>query len=173
MNFAEILEITKNRIDETFEDEQVDVIIKSAINHAYLFDLSKIDPHFETEEITIVDGKANLPTNLRFIESFNRELKPGEYRKGKVLFSPYEGDTISITYAVIPKKLEEDSDIPLLSEDLQYLLTTKACEAYFKHRKKNSLANLYRDEYEYEKEQFRMVQDDTEEAVIDVYGGDS
>lgn len=169
MTFEEILEITKNRIDETYEDEQVDVIIRSAINHAYIFDLSKLDPVFKTTVLVISDGMAKLPNNLRYIESFPRDLVKGEYRKGKYFFSPKEGEQITIKYAAIPDKLVEDDDEPTISEDLQYLLTTKACEVYFKHRKKNSLANLYREEYEYEKEKFRMVQDGIEEVVKDIY----
>lgn len=172
MTFEEILEITRNRIDETYEDAQVDNIIKNAINHAYLFDLSKIDPVFKTIEVTIQDGKAILPDDLRTIESIGREYKKGEYRKGKTFFSPSNNEKIKITYSSVPERLSNNEDVPTISEDLQYLLSTKGCEVYFQHRKKNNLAIMYKDEYDQGKMEYQLLNDEPEEAVIDYYGGE-
>lgn len=174
MNFGELLEITKNKIDETFEDEQIDIIIKDAINSAYLSDLSRIDPTFKTSVAVIVNGVARLPSNMHFIEKLDRELEAGEYIKGKSLFSPKEEEQIGITYAVIPEKLIEDEDEPTISESLQNLLITNACYEYFKHRKKNSVARLYQESYMLQKAEFEESNNSSglTESVQDVYGGD-
>ena len=42
MNFKEIIDLAYNMIDETDYDEQVEIIVKEAINEAYQ-DLAKID----------------------------------------------------------------------------------------------------------------------------------
>ena len=61
MNFRELIDLTNNTIDETDQDDQIDVIVKNAINKAYL-DLSNIDLRVTRAYVPVINGVATLPS---------------------------------------------------------------------------------------------------------------
>jgi hypothetical protein len=166
MTLLELLELTKNRIDETDPDSQIDIIVKNAINHAYLFDLSKKDKRFGKVYCPVVNGIATLPDDLLSIEGISPSLLTREKRKGNAIFSNRDV-TFEITYAKVPTPLA-DTDSPDLSNKYQYALTTYGCFAYFEYRKKVSVAEMFLNEY---KMALSDWEDDDfgEEIVNDVY----
>lgn len=146
MNFKDILDLTKNRIDELDEDEQIDIIIKNAINEAQI-EIAEIDTRFQTNYIPVINGAATLPDDLYKIEKITPELIEGEYQKGNAIFSD-RNTTFTIVYSSVPETLESDTDEPSISIKNHYLLSTYACYTYYSYKKKNNIAQIYLAEYQ-------------------------
>jgi hypothetical protein len=172
MNFKEIIDLTKNRIDETDVDEQIDSIIKNAINHSYLFDLSIKDQHVKTAYITPVNGIATLPSDILKIINISPALTKGEYRVGNVIVSNREVD-FTVIYSVVPKPMVSDTDKPSISERYHYSMSTYACAEYYNFKKKTSNAQIMADMYLNEISKLDSADDNLgEETVYDVIGGE-
>lgn len=156
MNFKQIIEITMNRINETDIDEQIDIIVKSAINHSYLHDLSTIEPSISTAYIPAINGLITLPEDFSKIIN----ISPDNIIKkiGNNLLVSKDG-IYTIMYEVTPEPLVNDEDTPLISEKLQYLLSTYACYEYFNYRKKIQVANNFLNQYLSEKEKISQTSD--------------
>ena len=73
MNFKQLLDLTYNMIDEVDEDEQIEIIVKGAINEAYR-DLAKIDKRISTAYIPVIMGTITLPDNCLQVVSTSPEL---------------------------------------------------------------------------------------------------
>lgn len=144
--FKDIVDLTKKRINETTTDEQVDTMVKEAVNHAYLYELSKLDPVITKTMCPAVNGSAVLPEDLEEIISVSPDLAYGERQLGRYLLSD-RNITFTIVYKAIPEPLVNDDDVPELQSKYFYLLSTYACYAYFTYRKKSEAANLFMSEY--------------------------
>lgn len=173
MKFSEILDQIKNIIDETDEDEQIDVIIKSAVNHAYLFDLAPLLPNIETYYIPAVQGIVELPfESVRIIKTVP-ELKSEDKKVGKNLI--VSNDTLyTITCGINYKKLVNDDDEVMIPDQFTYLLVKYACYMYFEHRKKVEVAQSFLQEYKLgldsTKEQLENELECLNEQVVDKVG---
>lgn len=168
VDFEDIYLLTLDRVDEEAGDTQVDNIIKEAINHSYINDISKCDKRFVTDTITVTSGIAELPDGCDSIEKITPALGTGEYRKGNVIFSNLADDSVySITYSPIPTGLSANADVPNCSEKYFYVMSTYACYAYFCFKKKNEVAQLYLAEYQ--NNIHETFDDNVSEGVQDYY----
>jgi hypothetical protein len=173
-NFKDIVDLTFNRIDETIPDDQITMIVKAAINHAYQSDLSKLDRRLTKAFCSVVDGVAELPDDIRTIIKITPKLEDGEYRIGNSIISDRDVE-FEILYTIAPGELVKDTDVPDISQRLWYLLSTYACYAYYSYRRKTPVAQGYMQEYEMGKSDYINESDNVEEYVQDVYktvGGD-
>lgn len=169
MKYSELIELTKNRIDELDVDEQIDLIIENAINHSYLFDLSSLDSRVSSSYIPVINGIATLPDDINKIISINPSLEYGERRVGNAILSN-RNITFTVIYTTVPTPLINDTDTPDLSEKYHYSMSTYACYEYFMHRKKNTLAQMFYDTYQRELNKLKENDDVGEEVVYDVVG---
>lgn len=167
MTFKEILDLTKNRVDETDPDAQIDLIIKEGINHSYIYDLSKLDPRLSTAYVPVANGMATLPDDLNNIVKISPSLIPGESRVGNAILSDRDV-TFTITYTVVPEPMALDNDEPDLNQKFHYMLSTAGCIEYFAFKKKTNLVEMYNGLYEKEKASL-TTSDAIEESVLDVY----
>lgn len=168
MTFKDILDITRNRIDEVDSSQQVDIIIKSAINDAYINELSKYDKRVSTANIPVINGTATLPDDIDSIESISPALIKGERRIGNVILSNRD-IVFYIAYSYIREELINDNDELDMSNKFKILLSTYACYLYFEYRKKTNIADMFLNEYNFKLS--RLVDEDNfgEEIVQDVY----
>lgn len=145
MTFKELIDLTKNRVNEVDPDEQVDLIIKSAINEAYI-EVSKRDKRLSTAYIPIINGVATLPEDIQDIELVEPELLTGDRKIGNNILTSRTG-TFKITYSALRDKLVNDNDEPDINPRFVYALSSYACYAYYLHRKKLEVANQYLNEF--------------------------
>lgn len=149
MTFKEIIDLTKNRIDTVEQgdfDEQIESIVTNAINHCYLFELSKLEPDMNKAYLPSVNGLVSLPDDIDEIISIYPELEPGERRIGKNIVTDRE-ETFELLYTMVNEPLINDNDEPNISKKYHYLLSTYACYSYFTYRKKTDIASMYLNEY--------------------------
>lgn len=165
MTFKELLDLTKNRIDETDEDTQIDSILKNAINHAYIFDLSLKDQHVKSAYITPINGVATLPSDILKVINITPGLVYGESRIGNVIVSSRDVD-FTVIYSVVPKPLVADTDKPNISEKYHYCLSTYACYQYYNFKKKSTQAQMMYQDYQQEVYKFDAVDDNFGEEVV-------
>lgn len=158
MLFKDIIELTYNIIDEVDYDEQVEIIVKEAINEAY-FDMAKIDMRLSTGYIPIIRKVATLPTDCIKIINTIPAMGDGDKVIGNAIITDKTG-TFEILYATPREALENDNDEPDLHNTLQYNLANFACYKYWLHRKKIDVANSFLQKYMMELNKFEDVMKD-------------
>lgn len=166
MNFRELIDLTNNTIDETDFDEQIETIVKNAINKAYL-DLSNIDLRVTRAYVPVINGVASIPNNCCKIVSTSPKLDSSDKIVGYSIITNKEG-VIELLYAYTREPMIEDTDEPDLNTNLQYALTTFACYKYFEHRKKIDVANSFLNNYSQEVQGFVRDLDNTPETIVEV-----
>lgn len=166
MNFKELVDLTNNTIDETDFDEQIETIVRNAINKAYL-DLSNIDLRITRAYIPVINGVANIPNNCCKVIKTTPELDKDDRIVGYSIVTPREG-VIEMLYAYTREPMIEDLDEPDLNTTLQYALTTYACYRYFEHRKKIEVANSFLNNYMQEIQSFNNDLEITPETIKEV-----
>jgi hypothetical protein len=167
MNFKEILDIARNIIDETDEDEQIDVILKSAINKAYI-DLSSVYKRLNNSYIPIVNKIATLPDDLIGIEYISPSLDSTDKRIGKNILTSKTG-TFELIYSYIREPLVNDTDEPDLDLALQYALAMYGCYKYSEYKKRDNMVQMFMQSYQNEVSNFLDRSDVQEEYIQDVY----
>jgi hypothetical protein len=168
MTFKDIVDLTKNRIDELDSSAQIDVILKSAVNDAYINELSQYDKRISTAFVPVINGTANLPEDVDTIESIAPSLTGSERRVGNTILSS-RTVTFNIVYSYIRQTLIDDTDVLDMSDKFKVLLSTYACYLYFQYRKKTSIAQMFLDEYNMKLARMFDRDNTGEEAVQDIY----
>lgn len=168
MNFRELIDLANNIIDETDYDEQIEAIVKSALNKSYL-DLSNLDKRVTRAYIPIVNGVVTIPTNCNKIISTIPKLEVYDRIIGNSIVTDKEG-VIEMLYSYTREPLVEDEDEPDLNIILQYAMVTYACYKYFEHRKKTEVANTFLNNYTQELQMFNNDLDMTPETIQEVEG---
>lgn len=166
MNFRELIDLANNIIDETDYDEQIEAIVKSALNKSYL-DLSNLDKRVTRAYIPIVNGVVTIPTNCNKIISTVPKLEVYDRVVGNSIITDKEG-VIEMLYSYTREPLVEDEDEPDLNIVLQYAMVTYACYKYFEHRKKTEVANTFLNNYTQELQMFNNDLDMTPERIQEV-----
>lgn len=158
MNFKEIIDLAYNIIDEVDYDEQVEIIVKGAINEAY-FDMAKIDMRLSTSYTPIIRKIATLPTDCIKVVEVTPALDSTDKVVGNSIITNKTG-TLEILYATPREELVNDNDEPDLHNTLIHNLANFACYKYWLHRKKIDVANAFLQKYMNEKHNFEtMVKD--------------
>lgn len=171
MTLKDIFDMTKRRIDETDTDEidtNLDNMIIDAINHSYIYELSKHDKRVTSAYIPVVNNIATLPDDIDYIEQISPALIFGERRIGNTILSARD-ITFTLIYSYIREPLSEMTDELEMSDKYKFLLSTYACYIYFQYRKKNQVADMYLNEY---LTQIRNLYEDDnlgEESINDTY----
>jgi hypothetical protein len=169
MNLRELINLTLERVGEREGNRRIDSVIKNAVNHAYLYDLSEKDKRLSTAYIPVINGLATLPEDINTIESISPSLIGGERRIGNAILS--SRDTVfTVTYSSVREPLVEDTDEPDLNQKYQYLLSTYACYEYY-NLKQDNRANMFLNEYQNELEKILNGDNTGDETIQDVYGG--
>jgi hypothetical protein len=168
-SYKDIIDLAKYRIGEIDEDEEIEYVIKNAINQSYLFDLSKIEERLSTSFISVVNGVATLPDDLNAIVEITPKLISGEYRRGNAIVSKREGTTFTLVYSIIPEPLVNDTDVPDLSSKAKYLLATYACFSFYTYKKKAQMIDVYYGEYQRGINELKIDDDNYDIVVQDVY----
>lgn len=166
--FGDIVTLTKNTINQTDEDAQIDIIVKAAINHAYMNELGKIDKRLTKAYIPIIDGMATLPDDILSIESLSPALRPGESRIGNTIFTAQEGE-FTLVYSYIRDPLVNDADEPDMNKRYFYPLALYGAYAYYKHRKKSNEEQSFYASYRQALEDLEE-DDNTPTTIKNVYG---
>lgn len=145
MTFKEILDVVYNTIDETDYDDQIEVIVKSAINEAYQ-SLCKEDVRLNRAYLPIINGLCTLPTNIINIVKTTPELAGGDRVIGNSVITDKSG-VIELLYSYVREVLINDEDEPDLHEILVNAIPHYASYKYFSHRKKGEVANIFYGNY--------------------------
>ena len=124
MNFKQILDLAYNIIDEVDEDEQIEVIVKNAVNEAYR-ELSKIDKRISTAYVPVIMGTATLPDGCLQIVQCTPELDNNDKLIGNSIITSKTG-ILELIYAIAPDDLENDEDEPELNVYLHEALSLYA-----------------------------------------------
>ena len=166
MNFKELVDLSYNTIDETDYDEQVESIVKNAINKAYL-DLSNIDKRVARTYVPIINGVATIPNNCNKIIKTTPKLTFEDKIIGGSIITDKEG-VIELLYSYTREPMIEDTDEPDLNITLQYALSTYACYKYFEYRKKMDVASGFLNNFMQEVNSFNSNMDNTPERIVEV-----
>ena len=164
MNFGEILDLAYNLIDETDYDEQVEIIVKNAINEAYA-DLCRKDKRLTIGYVPIVRGMATLPEDIISIELCTPPLSGADRRVGNAIITDKTG-VFEIMYSYTREPLVEDEDVPDLHQDLHRALAIFACYRYFMHRKKIEVAHMFLNNYDTEVFKYELNNTSNDIGVI-------
>jgi hypothetical protein len=167
MTFLEMLDICRNVTDETDQDDQIDVILKSAINEAYR-KLRVIDKRITKAYIPIIDGIATLPEDFMSLVSSTPTLTQEDIIVGRNQIVTSKTGTLTLLYSYFPDDLVADTDEPELHILLQNALTEYANYRYYQYKKKVEVANLHYSNYIANVKDFSDLSDYTEEIVRDV-----
>lgn len=145
MTLAEILEITKNLIDETDEDPQIDIIVKSSINEAYRT-LCTVDKRVTTAYIPIINGIATLPVEYISTVKISPALTGRDMYAGNTIVTDKQG-VFTLTYAYSREELQSNSDEPDLHPSLMPALYNWAAYKYWMHRKRAGVPEYFYNVY--------------------------
>lgn len=145
MNFKQILDLAYNIIDEVDEDEQIEIIVKNAVNEAYR-ELSKIDKRISTAYVPVIMGTATLPDGCLQIIQCTPQLDSNDKLIGNAIITSKTG-ILEMVYAVAPDDLEQDEDEPELNVYLHEALSLYAGYKYMLHRKKETMAQQFLNRY--------------------------
>jgi hypothetical protein len=129
-------------MNQTDADPQIDIIVKTAINHAYMNELAKVDKRVTRAYVPIINGAATLPDDILSIESITPEIKPGDRRIGNVILTSLTG-VFTLDYSYLREPLVNDTDELDLSKKYFYPLALYGAYAYYKHRKKSNEEQSY------------------------------
>lgn len=145
MTYAEILTNVYNIIDEVDLDEQVEIIVKNAINEAYAR-LCAEDVRLTKAYVPIINGVATMPTNLISIIEITPVLASGDYVKGNSIITTQTGK-YELLYSYVRDAMVDAEDEPDLHDVLVGALINFAHYKYFLHRKKTDMSQLTLNEY--------------------------
>jgi hypothetical protein len=142
--FGDIVECAKQLINRAGEvDDQIDVIVKNAINYAYTNEIGLKDKRFNTAYIPVVNGLAKLPSDLLSVEEIKPSLKPGDRLLGESAIKTSFKGVLEVLYTVIREPLLKDNEEPDVNKKYFWALVMYGCYAYFKHRKKPNEESSY------------------------------
>ena len=145
MNFKEIIDLTYNMIDETDYDEQVEIIVKEAINEAYQ-DLAKIDMRLSIGYFPIIRKMATLPNECIKIVESTPAISGTDKVVGNTIVTSKTG-VFEVMYATARENLVNDNDEPDLHISAHHNLANFACYKYWLHRKKVEVAEAFLNKY--------------------------
>lgn len=165
MNLKEIIDLSYNTIDEIDYDEQIEVIVKGAINEAYV-ELAKIDTRIGTAYVPVINRVLTLPEGCLKIIETTPSLDSSDKVHGNSIITDKTG-VIEMIYALTPEKLKNDDDIPEINEFLHEALSLYACYKYYMHRKKVEMANGFYSRYMQKINDYKEVSADMLSCVND------
>ena len=142
--------MAKNLIDEIDEDSQIDIILKNAINFAYLNIATTIDKKVTTKEIPY-SKVTTLPEDFNtLIEAISGEeiLNSLDYSlKSNVMIFHKKYDTINLVYTKTIPPLSVDTDELQIDNRYCFACAMYGAYAYSVHRKRTELASLLLSDY--------------------------
>ena len=145
MNFKQIIDLAYNTIDETDYDEQVEIIVKEAINEAYQ-DLAKIDMRLTIGYFPIIRKMATLPNECIKIVEATPAIGGTDKVVGNTIVTSKTG-VFEVMYATSREALVNDTDEPDLHISAHHSLANFACYKYWLHRKKIEVAETFLNKY--------------------------
>lgn len=154
MTFLEVLTLVKNRVNETDEDEQINIILKNAINYAYLTLRKKVD--LRTTEITIPVigmGAIKLPADFMGVVTMKDNDGYLLNRNDVVIVADTimtlreEITSIILTYIKAPAMLTTDNTVMELKDIYCLACSIYACYSFYTYKKKVEIANLVANEF--------------------------
>lgn len=137
--FGELLTYTKNRVNFIDEDEQVDMILKEAINQSYTT-ISKQIKTLQTAYLPVIDGVALLPDDCLEVIKLEPELYASDRIKGSNILTKHEG-TLTVSYVGTIDRLEKPQDVLDIPQQYIYPISTYACSQYYAFKKKLDIAD--------------------------------
>lgn len=143
--FLELLTFTKNRVNFIDEDEQVDMILKEALNYAYTT-ISKQFKTIQTAYLPIIEGVAVLPEDCLEVISIDPALTGSDKIKGANIMTQHEG-TLAVSYVGTIDPLQKDTDVLDIPQQYIYPISTYACSVYYGFKKKLDLADFHFSQY--------------------------
>lgn len=138
--FEELLMYTKNRVNFIDEDEQVDMILKEAINFAYTT-ISKEIKTMQTAYLPVIDGVAILPDDCLEVLKIEPDLYASDRIKGSNIMTKHEG-TLTVSYVGTIDRLEKPKDVLDIPQQYVYPISTYACSQYYAFKKKADLSDF-------------------------------
>lgn len=146
MTFNDVLTTIRNLIDEPDVDEQIDSIVKNAVNYAYLMIVSKIDKRSTSKEITY-SKYIKFPNDfvsLIDVLSGDEILSRDEYSvKGDMLiFHTNRFNTMTLLYNKTIVPLVNGTDVLDIDDRYCFACAMYGAYVYSIHRKRTELASL-------------------------------
>lgn len=146
MNLKQVMDLVNNIIDETDYDEQVDIIVKNAINYAYLTIASKIDKRSETVDL-VYTKVYKLPKDCNtVIDIFSDDyvLSSTDYsvKSDSIIFHNKEHLNLKLLYSKNISPLINETDILEIDDRYCFACAMYGAYAYSVHRKRIELAGL-------------------------------
>lgn len=151
MKFREVIDLTNNIIDETDYDEQIEIIIKGAINFAYLTIATKIDKRSDVIEFPYTK-LYKLPKDCNSVV----DIFSGDYilsnidysiKADTVIFHTNKYPNISLLYTKNITPLVGDNDVLDIDERYCFACAMYGAYAYSIHRKRIELAQTLLSDY--------------------------
>lgn len=150
MTFKDILDMARNIVDEVDEDEQVDVILKSAINYAYLNIITLVDKKSKVVDVTY-SKIYTLPDDFfSIIDVFSGDevLSPLDYSlKSNVIIFHKKYDNIKLLYTNTTEPFVNDTDEFGLDDRYGLACAMYGAYVYSVHRKRIELASVLLSDY--------------------------
>ncbi|MDK2821850.1 MAG: hypothetical protein PWP31_1815 [Clostridia bacterium] len=155
MTLGEIINRTCRRVDEDNTDQEIRQKIKDAVNEGYM-DLAQIDVIPVKTTVTAVDYKFTPPNDLFRISQIMQNGEIVEWkRRGNDYFSAVNGD-LDLYYYKIPNELQDDSDIPEISERNHYLLVLYGAYGWYESEGEFDKAENFLNKYESKKARIKL-----------------
>jgi hypothetical protein len=152
MTFKDIIDLTKNKIDETEEDAQISSIIKNAINYAYLLIATKIDKTVKNVDkiyskiISLPEDFSSLVTLI--VDGYELEKVDYEVKGNSIVVKPnLTGKTITIHYVGMPQSLVNDTDLLQVNDLCSIATSVYGAYSYKLSRGKVNEAQLLFNEF--------------------------
>lgn len=150
MTFKEVLDMARNIIDEVDVDSQIDVILKNAINYAYLNISNTVDKKSKTIEIPYSKVYV-LPIDCNsIIDIFSGDyiLSMLDYSvKSDAIIFHKKHNPMTLLYTKTITPLKTDGDILDVDDRYGFACAMYGAYAYSVHRKRIELASLLLSDY--------------------------
>lgn len=163
-NFAELLDVTKNRVNYTDPDPQIDLILKEALNEAYK-QISKEICIVQIAYIPIIQEVAALPDDSIEVISTKPELLAGDEIRGQSILTKHNG-VLEVQYVSLPEPMIKETDPIEIPEKYHFALTTYAASIYFGFKKKIPMAEYYMSQWFNNLQILKIETSGTEKNVI-------
>lgn len=151
MNLGEVITLTNNIIDEVDYDEQIESIIKNAINYAYLTIATKIDKRSEIIDITC-SKIVKLPSNCNsvidiFADDYILSSSDYSIKSDNIIFHNSDFSTLKLLYNKNISPLVNNDDILEIDDRYCFACAMYGAYVYSIHRKRIELAGLLLSDY--------------------------
>lgn len=163
MDLLEIKNKIKNMIDETDEDEQVNIIIKTGIDESYS-KMCKVDKKLNRAYLPIINGICQMPEDFISLAETKPKLNPSDKLIGSQILTSKKG-SLEVLYNYMREPLINDTQVPDIDLSLQNAMVNYVCYKYYQYRKKPQIAEMFLGSYNNTVQEYLVQKQESEETI--------